>query len=171
MRCISRILLILCCLAATMAFADQESPYREVIGSQGGEVLDTRTGLVWKRCLIGKVWDAATSRCSGSPADMPWDTLIDHVKKLPRAGDNDWRLPTPFELMSIVDSVCQDRAGCDKPSMDPKWLGDADAVFLWSDAAYVRMPDYAWGIRGKRGELSYELKNDAFQARLVKSKL
>ena len=49
--------------------------------------------------------------------------------------------------------------------------GDQHCLSLWSDAAYVRMPDYAWGIRGKRGELSYELKNDAFQARLVKSKL
>lgn len=171
MRFVSRIAVLVLCCVVTLANAETESPYREVSGSQGGEVLDTRTGLVWKRCLIGKVWDAAAAKCTGASADMPWDTLVAFVKKLPRSGGNDWRLPSPFELMSIVDFVCYDRAGCKTTSMDPKWLGDPDAAFLWSDAGYARMPDYAWGIRGKRGELSYELKNDPFQARLVKSKL
>ncbi|PWQ95079.1 DUF1566 domain-containing protein [Leucothrix pacifica] len=30
-----------------------------------GEALDTKTGLIWKRCALGQTWDTEASQCTG----------------------------------------------------------------------------------------------------------
>ena len=163
----------LCFVCAQAIAAKQEHPYFQVVsgerGNDGSEFVDTRTGLIWKRCVVGKVWDPAAATCTGVAHKMSWDVAVEFVKKLPRPAGDPWRLPTPFELMSIVDSVCRNPAGCRNAALDPKWFGTSEVAFLWSDAPYLRMTDYAWGIDVARGELSYEMKNDTFPLRLVRS--
>jgi hypothetical protein len=80
-----------------------------------GTVSDHATGLMWKKCSEGQVWNNQT--CIGSATEMTlgqamWAhrTIVQRllgVKQKPRvwpvfAGYDDWRLPTVKELHSIV---------------------------------------------------------------------
>ncbi|NVO14028.1 MAG: DUF1566 domain-containing protein [Rhodoplanes sp.] len=66
----------------------------------GGEALDTRTGLTWKRCSLGRGWDGR--QCAGETA---FDTLDQAVEAAAAAGAG-WRVPSGPELESIVDPSC-----------------------------------------------------------------
>jgi len=91
-----------------------------------GQVLDYSTDLTWQRCSVGKTWDEASAQCTGSARSMTWDAAIEYVKGLKPSADGMWRLPTPIELMTLIDSRCR---GGDRRL---KWFGDSDAKVLWS---------------------------------------
>lgn len=88
------------------------------IGLEGQELRDAgvvRKGdLFWMRCSMGQEWSGFT--CLGKPTTHVWDD----AKALPSlmndqggfAGVTDWRLPTIFELYSLV--VC---LGGEKPEL------------------------------------------------------
>jgi hypothetical protein len=43
------------------------------------EVLDTATGLVWRRCAEGQAWTGST--CGGTPVTLTWQAALDHAKQ------------------------------------------------------------------------------------------
>ena len=126
-------------------------------------VVDKSRGVVWQRCVIGKTWDNNKSKCTGSARNMTWDMASEYIRKIPKSNNEIWRLPTPFELMALVDFNCPDSTA------KTKWFNDTDINFLWSGSTYGRIADYAWGLKNSRGELSYEMKNDEFQTLLIRS--
>lgn len=64
-----------------------------------GEALDTKTGLIWRRCLHGKSWNEETKRCDGYYILTNWKAALE--------GANDgWRVPNIKELGSIVEHSC-----------------------------------------------------------------
>jgi hypothetical protein len=64
-----------------------------------GTVTDTRTGLTWMRCSVGQTWTGST--CSGDAAYYSWN----EAKSLNMifSGYSDWRLPSPWELITTAD--------------------------------------------------------------------
>jgi hypothetical protein len=64
------------------------------------EVLDTATGLVWRRCAEGQAWTGST--CGGTPVTLTWQAALDHAKQQARPRMA-WRLPNIKELSSLVD--------------------------------------------------------------------
>lgn len=78
-------------------------PHEHYLINLDGTVTDTRTGLMWKRCAEGQVWDGTT--CKKKEARITWnDCMPDgQQKSWPEfAGFNDWRLPTHEELRTLV---------------------------------------------------------------------
>ena len=64
-----------------------------------GTVLDTRTGLMWKRCAEGQ----SGFDCNGRAARYTWDDAMSRFKGGVRfAGYDDWRMPTIEELRTLV---------------------------------------------------------------------
>ena len=62
-------------LAQAACFADSpltrpDERYQAVDGSNGAEVKDTQTGLVWQRCMLGQTWEG--SACSGNVTPQDW---------------------------------------------------------------------------------------------------
>jgi len=131
--------------------------------SDGGEVVDSATSFVWQRCLAGKTWNRVSQQCTGTALNMTWQASVDFVKALPKAKGNPWRLPSHYELMTLVDLACSE------PALNTKWFGDPDGTFLWAGSSYALLPDYAWGLKYARGELTYEIKSNEFQLRLIRS--
>ena len=83
-------------LAQAACFADSpltrpDDRYQAVDGSNGTEVKDTQTGLVWQRCMHGLKWDG--NACSGNVTPQDWTTASKTV-----ASAKPWRLPTQAEL-------------------------------------------------------------------------
>lgn len=69
--------------------------------SQGdGTVLDKRTGLQWMQCSLGQTWDGKT--CEGYLGFGEGKTFEQAQQAITFAGYGDWRLPTLWELETLV---------------------------------------------------------------------
>jgi hypothetical protein len=73
----------------------------------GGEAFDIKTGLTWKRCSVGTMWDGAR-HCRGETSFV----TLDEAKRLASAAGSGWRVPSGPELESIIDR------GCGSPVVD-----------------------------------------------------
>lgn len=62
----------------------------------------SETDSLWDRCWLGQTWSEATQECKGKPLKLTWYDAQDYIDKFinttGRAGYNDWRLPTAYEL-------------------------------------------------------------------------
>lgn len=110
-------------------------------------VTDLNTTLVWMRS------DDHTARS--------WPEAIDYCDRLVFAGHQDWRLPTRFELDSIV------HYGRAFPAMAS--IFDCRASFYWSSDSYAGDRDYAWGIYGDDGADHWLAKTNCYAVRCVRT--
>ncbi len=71
---------------------------RTYIAYDNGTALDTKTNLLWMRCLVGQSWTGST--CSGKAKTFKWED----ARKLSAnfAGYSDWRIPSIEELRTLV---------------------------------------------------------------------
>lgn len=112
-----------------------------------GTVIDTQTGLQWKRCLEG----AGGVTCEGGE-DLRY--FYDDAKRLEGkyfANRSDWRMPTKAEIESIVDKSCRGPAFnlevFPNASNSQIWTGsviDDDGVRVW-----VLYPSTGVAIKGR----------------------
>lgn len=103
-------------------------------------VLDNNTGLMWQQTISTEAytWEDAGSYCSN----------------LTYGGYSDWRLPTPIELLSIVDN------GKSSPAIDSTYFPDTpDISYFWSSSTYINNTDSAWGVAFKYGTLTTRPKS------------
>lgn len=83
------------------------TPISQFTINNNGTVIDTKTGLMWKRCSEGQTWSGAT--CSGSGASFTWQAALQRAQihnGSGFAGFKDWRLPNIKELFSIIEKQC-----------------------------------------------------------------
>jgi hypothetical protein len=90
-----------------------------------------------------------------------WQDAVDYCNGLVFAGQSDWRLPTRFELDSIVDY------GRSFPAIDP--LFSCQASFYWSADVYAGDPVYAWGIYFNDGGDHWLDKINTYYVRCVRT--
>ena len=86
------------------------SPTYSDIGN--GTIVDNVTGLMWQK------QDDATKRT--------WPDASTYCDALTLGGNSDWRLPTDFELQTIVDY------GGRSPAVDPTFFPGTQSDFYWS---------------------------------------
>ena len=113
----------------------------QTISSQN-VVLDNNTGLMWQQTI---------------PTDeYKWDDAISYCDDLIYAGYNDWRLPTPQELLTIVDNSRYD------PAIDTTYFPNTPGSAFWSSSTYyVSYTNYAWYVRFSDGVVGYGSKSPA----------
>ena len=75
------------------------TPTSDFIDNGDGTVTHVRTGAVWKRCSEGQTWTGTT--CSGMASSYSFEQAAAITSSF--AGKSDWRLPTIWELATIVD--------------------------------------------------------------------
>lgn len=74
-----------------------------------GTVTDLQTNLIWRRCLLGSTWNAATQQCDGEPSGYSWkqalfQTALNYQDATERG--NTWRVPNIKELVSLREVAC-----------------------------------------------------------------
>jgi hypothetical protein len=79
-------------------------------------------------------------------------------------GASDWRLPTPVEMRSLVDS------GFDRstPPIDILWFPNENGAGYWTDASFAFIPSGAWTVSFIAGALTANLKSNVDAVRLVR---
>ncbi|MBW6520113.1 MAG: DUF1566 domain-containing protein [Desulfoarculaceae bacterium] len=112
-------------------------------------VTDQNSGLVWMQSDDGipRIWQDAGDYCNG----------------LVFAGQSDWRLPTRFELDSIIDY------GRSYPAINPVFT--CRSSFYWSAVPYAGDPVYAWGIFFNDGGDHWLDKINKYYVRCVRAGL
>lgn len=104
------------------------------IKAQGDEVVDSRTGLVWRRCGEGQIWTG--NICAGDlTAFNAWHSALAYAKAEAQRTGKDWRLPNAKELFSIVDTS---RAA---PAIDPVFDNTSSDRFYWTSTPLSSQPD------------------------------
>lgn len=118
----------------------------QLTGAGDGTVLDAVTGLVWQRQDDGQwhAWAEAGPLCDG----------------LTLGGRDDWRLPGPRELASLVDY------GRSDPATDAAAFPDTAVDHYWS-TTYVKDGTAAWGVDFRDGYVSNYQKGSAAYVRCV----
>jgi hypothetical protein len=143
----------------------------------GAEVKDPKTGLIWQRCSVGKVWNGST--CAGDAKGFSFD-------EAQRLSNNGWRVPTVRELHSIVwcssgktmrRADPEDGGGaikhwCDgqyqQPTIKLATFPAAPSDFFWTSSPYAGGSSNAWGVNFDGGYVDYYGRGSASRVRLVR---
>jgi len=138
------------CPAAGQPLYGQDAQYQEVPPAyeknNNQTVLDQHTGLVWieSDVDIQRTWQGAVSYCN----------------ELVFAGQTDWRLPTKFELESIVDY------GRSFPALNKVFT--CQHSFYWSATPHLHNPSYAWSVFCPDGADHWVDKTNNYYVRCVR---
>jgi hypothetical protein len=117
----SRILIKVLALAAVVVSSSAMAQDRFKLSIDGQEVTDTKTNLIWRRCLEGQTFDGKT--CKGKPTKF---SLANARKYATGAGSN-WRIPDKKE---VVDTL--ELPKTKKPLLDPVAFPGAKSGLVWA---------------------------------------
>jgi hypothetical protein len=109
-------------------------------------VTDTNTGLIWLQSAAG--------------IQRTWQDAIAYCDELVFAGKSDWRLPTKFELESIVDYSRS------YPAISQVF--SCESSFYWSSTPHKPNPPYAWGVYCPDGADHWLHKTNRYYVRCVR---
>jgi len=129
--------------------ANNELPADAATWSQ---VRDNATGLIWMADALGE--------------RMKWNAARNYAPAQRIGGNDDWRLPTIQELLSIVDYARFD------PAIDTNFfrLPENGYMWFWSSTPVASSPsDYAWGVDFYYGRSGYNHQNYEGLVRPVRS--
>jgi hypothetical protein len=128
-----------------------------VISSDGEEVTDRATGLIWRRCMEGMNWDGAT--CTGTPKYFMWYEALQYVAS-ERVG---WRLPNVKEMASLVDTS-NDGPLAMNTTIFPNTTNDQ----FWTSSPFVLDVFYGWVVHSFYGHSYFTYLEDSGAIRLVR---
>lgn len=138
-------------------------PY--LIAATGQEVTDSRTGLVWRRCVEGMTWDGTT--CTGSPFFGMWQHALQlSVAEAHRTGQA-WRLPNVKELASLVDRSAT-ALSPEAMAIDPVAFPATPNFQAWSSSPWATDAFYAWSVHFYYGSVYFTYLEDNGVVRLVR---
>jgi hypothetical protein len=129
-------------------------------GGSGSCVLDNVTGLMWE----SKTSDGGTRDKLKFYTRAEADAYVTTVNGLALCGHSDWRLPTPQELASMVDSSRS--AGA---LVDPSGFPEQQVSSYWSGTSAAADTTAAWFLDFGSGLLSYQAKTGTAYVRLVRA--
>ena len=152
--------------AAAIAAGTAHSCARLSIGT--GTVLDTSTGLMWKRCSEGQTWDILNEVCVGVAKTFTWQDALQRAQNVnvgsigESLGHSDWRLPNRNELASLLEQQCN------SPAINATVFPSTIAAPYWSSSPSASDVQQAWSIDLDDGRVSDSPKTTGSYVRLVR---
>ncbi len=128
----------------------------------GDTVTDSKTGLMWKKCVEG----LSGTHCENGSADsFTWQQALQQPRTVNNAGGfadyTDWRLPNINELISIVEEQCSD------PAINLSRFPNTPSSVVWSGSP-VAVSDYAWSVGFGSGSSDFSIRDTSISVRLVR---
>jgi len=152
-----------CAAFALFAFvtAAVHAEDRFVISSDGQEVTDSTTKLVWRRCGEGQSWDGKT--CTGKLAKFSF-AGAKQASDAAAASGKAWRIPNREELVTLYDAKLK-RA----PKIDGRIFPQATNGPFWATRAGTDDNLNAWVVNFRNGRVSGYGGMKTFPLRLVRN--
>jgi Protein of unknown function (DUF1566) len=147
------------------------SPTTQFTDNKNGSVTNKKTGLTWKKCSEGQIWNRVNGKCTGTAASYGWKAALNRATVINRTGGflgkTDWRLPNIKELASIVEEQCY------SPAINLAVFPATPAAWFWASSPDVGVGGvYAWGVNFVSGGDDWADKNEfGGQFRLVRTGL
>jgi Protein of unknown function (DUF1566) len=116
---INQVMIAVLLLASSWVYAD--APF--TLSTDLQEVSDTKTGLIWRRCVEGMA--VSGSACSGTASTFTYEQALAHARAQADATRIKWRLPNVKELYGITDASR-------RPTIDAVAFPGTPANFFWS---------------------------------------
>ena len=126
------------------------SAQRYVISTDGTEVTDQKTGLIWRRCSEGMVFsgDPGTGNCTVTASTFTHEAALARAQTEAANTGIAWRLPNIKELASIADKSLSN------PAIDRTVFPATPAKYFWSASPYVRDSFGSWDVSFDVGRVS-----------------
>lgn len=128
-----KLAIMLLSAAFVLTTAPTQAQGRYGYSTDGSEVTDSQTGLVWRRCSEGMAWSGGF--CTGVATTYSHEAALIHAKT-----QTGWRLPNVKELSSIVDTSRLN------PAIDPAAFPATALGWYWSSSPMVGDSHYAWVV-------------------------
>ena len=141
-----------------------DSRYEVVVSSNGAEVRDKVTNLVWRRCMEGASWDG--TMCTGKPAAMSWPEALEAARTAAadsEEGVSAWRLPDDGELFSLIEFACF------APTINSDWFPDTKFERNWSSTTNEKYDDFVEVVWFTTGAQYFQNKDEPAFVRLVRA--
>ena len=135
---------------------------RFVISSDGQEVTDSTTRLVWRRCGEGQRFDGKT--CSGKLAKYKYAAARQAAEATAKSTGKAWRMPTREELVSLYDEKLKR-----KPKLDGRIFPAATNGPFFATRAGSDDDLNAWLVNFRNGRVSGYAGQKTFPLRLVRT--
>ena len=150
------------CPSAGSAFYGQDAQYGDRRQASGGTPVysldsgqvdnpvqrDNTTGLYWQGCTSGTYGASCTA---GELLEMTWQDAVQYCETLNWDDRVNWRLPTEFELMSLI---YVNRS----PSIDQSVFPNTPASSFWTNASHYN-DSSAWNVDFAHGNIYYADKD------------
>jgi hypothetical protein len=135
---------------------------RFTYSSDGSEVNDAKTGLIWQRCIAGQTWSSTTSSCAGPTSLYPHADALVYAKT-----QTAWRVPNVKELVSLVNTATK------QPAIDVSafpGLPSVAGVGYWSSTPDVSSTGTgkAWSVEFDLGTVTSAARSSSNFVRLVR---
>jgi hypothetical protein len=137
------------------------SPTNQYRITNDGTVTDLKYQLIWLRCSVGQQWQ--DGQCRGDIVAAPWDEALGIAKQHNDAGYTDWRLPTIYELSTLVELRCH------RPAINLNVFPNTPAADFWTSTPFSNNPDMSWLVHFQYGENHAAMKTSKAGIRLVRS--
>jgi hypothetical protein len=111
-----------------------------------GTITDNKTGIKWMKCSYGQSYGAGS--CSGSATTANWSNAKTNCANLNFAGQTGWRLPSFFELETIVNY------GKSMPALDSIFVVQ-QGYYYWTSDEYKVDTTKAWVLYSSYGNSNY----------------
>jgi hypothetical protein len=121
-------------------------------------VVDSKTGLKWRRCSEGQTWDGST--CAGAPLTYTHEEALRHAQT-----QTGWRLPGVKELSSIADK------DCNNPAIDNATFPNTTSSYYWTSTpfAYKGKGTSIWLITFRDGGIKSQTRDSYVPVRLLRA--
>ena len=122
------------CSSLLAMCSQAQTSSRFFFSADGQEVMDSKSNLIWRRCVEGMEWDGTT--CAGSAITLTQEEALLRSTLLTINAGIAWRLPKEKELFSIANKtgISPEVSSSSFPETPPSWF--------WTDAPVVGVPDY-----------------------------
>ncbi len=118
------------------------------LSPDGQEVLDTRTGLIWRRAV--------------EPGEFTYEQALKHAAQVAKKTGLPWRVPTKKELKALIDEKQN------YPVIDTVVFPDTPSTWFWSSSPYAGSAGDAWVINFDSGAIYDSYRSSIYAVRLVR---
>lgn len=168
-------------IEALEALVNPPPPATGFVDNGDGTITDHQTGLMWEKSDdaagltdkdLVRTWNLAPSNTSDSATGSSIFTWLDRLNgRLTNdpsqpgfAGHTDWRVPTVFELQTIL--LAPSPCGT-SPCIDPIF-GPTAAAFYWSSTTLAIDPSRAWFVNFNGGFVGNTAQFNPLHVRAVR---